>query len=171
MTPAQKRQIRNEVIVGSCINALLNLLASYLVFGGLATISYCCSVKSLTADAVPHSFAVSFMATLVPSFIVLGRVLKGKVQGCPPVEVWPPRVRRRILARAVMIGGLGSVAGLLIHLAASWFVPPLWSLPSVLAFKAVYGAMVSVPATYVALRLLFADLALLVLAPERGVGQ
>jgi len=167
MNPAQKRQIRNEMIAGAAVNAVLSLAAAWLVFGGMDSVPYCCAVASLAVDAAPHGFAISFMATLVPSLFVLGRIRKGRVEGCPPAAAMLPGIRGRIAARAIAAGGIGGLAGISAHLAMVGVAPPHWPLAAVLLFKPVYGVAVSLAATGIALRLLFAQLS----AAAPGTGR
>lgn len=158
LTPAQQNQIRTETMVGAGINAVLSVIATWLAFGSSEPARFCCAVPSLALDALPHSFAVAFMATLVPSLFVLGRARKGRIEGCAPPARWPVGMRRRIGLRALLFGLVAGLSGLLLHLAASPFAPALWAPAVTLAAKAIFGAAVSVIATPVALRRLFADL-------------
>lgn len=153
----QRRQIRNETLAGAGINALLSLGATWLTFHGQPA-AWCCGASSLTLDALPHSAAVSFMATLVPSLFVLARARKGAIRGCPPIERWPGHIRRTVLTRAALFAGVGAAAGLALHGLASLAVPAEWSAGAVLGFKSAYGALVSIIATPLALRRLFAQL-------------
>lgn len=158
MTPAQHGQIRTEAVVGAGVNAVLSVIATWLTLGGTPAIRFCCTAPSLVMDALPHSFAVAFMATLVPSLLVLGRARKGKIDGCPPPALWPSGIRRRIGVRAIAFGFISALTGIALHFAATPLVAAEWAIGPALGFKALYGAAISVVVTPVALRQLFVDL-------------
>jgi len=158
LSDGQRRQVRIETVVGGGINAILSLIVTWLTFGGRASAPWCCSAGSLTFDALPHSFAVAFMATLVPSLLVLSRARKGAIEGCASPQRWPARVRTRILTRAVVIGAVAGAIGLVLHLLAAPAMATELPLATVVAYKAAYGAAVSTVATPIALYRLFVDL-------------
>lgn len=158
MTPAQQNQIRTETVVGAGVNAVLSVIATWLTLGGTPAIRFCCAAPSLVMDALPHSFAVAFMATLVPSLLVMGRARKGKIDGCPPPAAWPAGILRRIGLRALAFGFISALTGVALHFAAAPLVAAEWAMGPTLGFKAIYGTAISVVVTPVALRRLFVDL-------------
>jgi hypothetical protein len=148
------RYIAVETAVSTLINAALSLLAAWLVFGGRTSIE-AAGPRGFAMDFLPQTFMVSFMSTLIPTWLTRRRVRAGEVErGTSPAS----RLPRNLLVRA-LVSALAMT--LVLGVAAMLLAPRLWGQPLPLAglfgLKVAYGALISVPVTRFALRAALAD--------------
>ncbi|MEH3159589.1 MAG: hypothetical protein PGN08_12095 [Sphingomonas taxi] len=137
MTPAQRRYIAIETMIGATISAVLSIAFVLLVFGGRAGVTVA-GPGGLIVDAVPQGFAIALMATLVPTMLTRRRLARGKVR---PID---GRARRRprplpirLLGMAMLGAGLSVAVTVLLVVAEVRYV----ALPHVLVGKAVWGLL------------------------------
>ena len=157
MQPEQQRYLRLETSVSMGVNALLSMVATWIVFGGATMVAWSSGDKNLLADAMPHAFAVAAMGTLVPTYLTRRRLRTAKVPHDPhlPAITWLPSfLWLRALVIAVEMGALGYALHRYILMP---FVPAHWPMAQVYAFKALYGALISLPATSIAVRAALGD--------------
>jgi hypothetical protein len=153
MTDAHRRYVNRETAVSVVINAVLSLLACWIVFGrqGLGAPD----ARAFAFDFLPQAFILSAMSTLLPGLVTRSRVRAGVVERLPGgVGFLPGNLLLRALVLATAALCLGGTAALLLT-----FV--LWSGPlgmgAVYVIKLVFGVLLAVPVTRLALRAALAD--------------
>ena len=146
MTPAHRRYLVTEACVGAAINGVLSVAFVFLMFAGQAHVS----IAALTLDALPQSFMIALMASIVPTLITRRRLRAGAVRALPSMRLTLPRQAvPRGLVLALVIAALA--------VAAHWLLLPLltpasWPFAAMLAYKAVYGALLGAGVTLGAVR-------------------
>lgn len=144
VTDAHRRYLTTEAAVSAGVNAALSVVFVLLAFGGMAAVG----VPALVADAVPQSFMITLMASLVPALLTRKRLARGAIA--------PLRGRPRS-GGVVMVSLLSAavVAALAwgLHLALLPLLSPA-AVPfgAVLAGKAVYGALLGAGVSLIAVR-------------------
>ncbi|SFK40055.1 hypothetical protein [Caulobacter sp. UNC279MFTsu5.1] len=140
-----------ETGVSVAINAALSAGFTWLLFHGRAPIAPF-GERGFAADFPVQTFMVALMSVLVPSLIARARLRAGRLTAAPPLWVgrWPLWARALGLAVPAAIG-LGGLA-----MAAASLAGPL-SLPALLAFKTLYGAVLAAVVTPWALRATLAE--------------
>lgn len=134
MTEAQRRYLRTEVLVSAAINAALSVAFVFLVFGRGPAVS----AAALVADAPPQSFAIAFMATLVPTLLTRRRRRAGAVEPMADSRSqWP----RAAALRALLAALVATAVAWACFRALLPLGPAAWPFGAVLAGKAAYGAM------------------------------
>jgi hypothetical protein len=94
-------------------------LAAWLVFGGRTFIE-AAGPRGFAVDFLPQTFMVTFMSTLIPTWLTRRRVRAGLIQKLPaPVSRLPRSLILRALAFAL-------VATLVLGLPAMLLAPRLW---------------------------------------------
>ena len=136
LTPGQLRYLRKEALISIAINAGLSALFAVLVFrGGPAT------VEAVAVDALPQSFMIALMTTLVPTLLTRKRLRAGVVQ---PLAGRGPRLPANLALRALLVAAGAALIGGALH----WLLLPrlgaaVWPFDAVLAFKVGYGALLA----------------------------
>jgi hypothetical protein len=143
-TPAQRRYLLSELLVSLLVNSLLSVLAAWVVFGQRESVVLW-GGDGLAVDFLPQTFMVALMSTLVPGWLTRRRVQAGKIAS---LDAPPQRLPRNLLLRALLVAvlatfGFGGIA--ILVTSAVW----AGALPtgSVILFKVLYGAMLSIPIT------------------------
>lgn len=145
MTPEQAAYLRQETLISAAINCALSVAFTFLAFGGQARIGW----SALALDALPQSFAIALMATLVPTLLTRKRMRSGLIASLPTSGGRP---RHNALLRALIVAlGTTAVAGVLHYLLLP-LGPVDWSFAAVLAFKSLYGALLGAAIGHVAVR-------------------
>lgn len=136
--------IRTSTLISVVISMAISAAFFFLVFGMKPLIAVF-APDNLALDFVPQTLAASFMAALVPALQTRAKMVSGNLAGAPPL----PRV---IVVRAALLAG----ASLVLAAAATGL---LWlggiaTLPwgSALALKIVYGGLLGLIITPIALR-------------------
>lgn len=135
MTGARGRHRRTEAAIAAAISAVLSGAFVALIFGGRAQVLVAGS-GGLIVDALPQTFMIALMSSLVPTLSTRRRLARGLVQPLHAATRWPRRIAVRVLTIAV---GATLLAGAL-HSVLLPLTPPFWPLPAVLALKLGYGA-------------------------------
>jgi hypothetical protein len=140
-----RRYIRNETAVSMAINAVLSAAFTGLIFGRRAVVAPD-GAGGYAVDFVVQSFIVILMSTLVPSLITHARLKSGKLawaQGARPGK--PPWPRALLVATvgAVVLGGAAAAAS---------FLAGAQPIAVLLVVKTVYGALLALAFTPLALR-------------------
>lgn len=153
LSAAQRRYILLETIISMALGALFSMLMAYAVFHGDGMVD--AGGAKMQFDVLPQTFATAFMSVAVPTFLTRRRCLSGAV----PTRVrgatrWP----RHLLLRGIAFGLVAMVAGG----ALGAVVLPLWAgvlldLPTLLAWKGVWGAVVALIITPAAIGLALGD--------------
>ena len=153
MIDAHRRYVNRETAVSVVINAVLSLLACWIVFGrqGLGAPD----ARAFAFDFLPQAFILSAMSTLLPGLVTRARVRAGAV---PPLGSGPRFLPTSLLLRAFVLAAaalcVGGGAALLLTLV-------LWKGPlamgTVYGIKLVFGVLLAIPVTRLALRAALAD--------------
>lgn len=149
-TRAQRKYAAREMTVGAVISGVLSILFVYLIFGGVQHIT----AKSLMWDAVPQSFMIVLMASLVPGLLARAKIasgsLPGRSKGVPDIA-W-------LFGRAVMAGVVAALLALALHaLLLPRFAPNGVSFASLLVFKPIYGGVLGFVAVMLLMQYLFGE--------------
>ncbi len=130
------RYYLHEAAVSAAINAVLSIVFALLVFGGRPSVPTH-GPYSLAVDAVPQTFMISLMASLVPMLIARRRFA---------LEC----ARRRVAIDAFGCAIIATAIGGALH----WLLLPGsgWTLRAALIYKTVYGATLGAAITVAALR-------------------
>jgi hypothetical protein len=154
LTPVHRRYLLIETSISVVINSALSLFFAWVVFGQREVIELGGS-DGLAVDFLPQTFMVALMSTLVPSFLTRKRVRQSQLAGLASA---PLRLPRNLLLRALLVA---VVAVVVLGLAALLLTPVLATDPmsraAAFASKVLYGAIISVPITLLALRCALAD--------------
>jgi len=75
--PAQRTYLRRETVVSAAINAVLSAVFTLLAFGGEMSIGW----RALAFDALPQSFAIALMGSLVPALLARRAIGAGRLPG------------------------------------------------------------------------------------------
>ena len=134
MTVQQKAYVRRETLVSVAVNAALSAIFAFLVFGGSAAVA----TGDLVADAVPQSFMIALMTTIVPTLVTRRRLRAGTVGALARPG---SRLPANLALRALLVALLAAAAGLALH----WLLLAVagraeWQFGAVLAMKIAYGA-------------------------------
>ena len=134
VTPAQRRYLGIEAIISAAINAVFSIVFVFLVFGSSARVAQ----GAIAWDAVPQTFMIAFMATLIPTLLTKKRIRAGTLQPRVGRRSRLPRqtVLRAIAVAVVATAVAGPLAGILLRLG-----PIDWPFWPVLIAKTVYGAL------------------------------
>lgn len=130
------RHVAREARISAAINGAISAAFFWLAFGGSTTIHFW-GGAGLLVDAIPQSFMVAVMGTLVPGLLARVAIGRGALQAPRrPLTVW------RIVRQAASTGALAVAAGVLLTAAAGVIVGG--SLPATVAAvaKVSYGALV-----------------------------
>jgi hypothetical protein len=138
--------IRTSTLISVVISMAISAAFFFLVFGMKPLIAVF-TPDNLAFDFVPQTLAASFMAALVPALQTRAKMVSGNLAGAPPL----PRV---IVVRAALLAG----ASLVLAAAATklLWLGDIETLPwgSALALKIVYGGLLGLIITPIALRAL-----------------
>lgn len=136
MTPAQRRYVATEALIGATISALLSIGFVLLLFGRSSFVPVT-GAGGLILDGVPQGFAIALMATLVPTLLTRRRLARGTVAPLPPRRrLGPAGLPARALAAAVAGAALTSGLTALLPVVGVDVVPmgqvliakPFWGL-------------------------------------------
>lgn len=145
MTPAQTTYLRRETLISAAINCVLSVAFTVLAFGGQARIGW----AALAWDALPQSFAIALMATLVPTLLTRKRLRAGTIASLSASGGKRPH---SALLRALIVAlGVTAVAGSLHYLLLP-LAPADWSFAAVLGYKSFYGAVLGAGIGHLAVR-------------------
>lgn len=135
MTPAQRRYVAIEAMIGAMISAVLSIVFVLLMFGRLDRVPVM-GGGGLIVDGVPQGFAIALMATLVPTMLTRRRLA---LQRVAPIIGDAPRRSVGFFVQLLAIAMMG--AGLTVAMTA--LLPVVGvddvALMIVLAAKAVWG--------------------------------
>ena len=150
MTDGQRSYLRKETAVAVAINGAFSALFAWLAFGGRAA-----TAQEVASDALPQSFAIALMTTLVPTLITRKRLRAGAVAPLSRAN----RLPGNLLLRALLVGALAALVGGALH----WFVvrplgPETWRFELLLPYKVAYGALLALAIAPPILRRALADL-------------
>ena len=146
MNNAIRKHVVRETLVSTIINSVLSFGITFLVLGGNDIVHG----QALVIDALPQTFAVAFFSVLVPTILTRKKIKSGQLDTLAFRSTWLPN---SAFIRAVLIGLLAAVAGGLAHLVVltGMQIEELM-IGSVFIYKTLYGAVISILITPVALR-------------------
>lgn len=149
-----RRYLLVETSISMLVNALFSAGFTFLVFGGRGEIGLW-GPAGLALDFAPQTFVIAMMSVLVPTALTRRRIRSGALA---PGRRAPSRLPGNLLVRALLVA---SGATLLLGGAATAVLAASWSGPltfgAVLSLKIVYGALVALAVTPLALRAAFLD--------------
>ncbi|MCW2922587.1 MAG: hypothetical protein JWL76_2461, partial [Thermoleophilia bacterium] len=139
MTTQHSKYLAIETAVSGVVNAVLSVLFFLLVFGRAEAVPVDGN-PGLVVDALPQTFMVVFMTTLVQTLLTRQRLRNGRLEaldgrGAP----LPANLFVRALAIAIIAV---LVAGALHALLLPSLTPAEWPFMTALIYKGVYGALV-----------------------------
>jgi hypothetical protein len=151
MTEAQRSYIHRETAIGVAINAALSALFAFVVFGGRALVP----VDEIVLDALPQSFMIALMATLVPTAITRRRLRAGSIA---PLPALTSRLPGHLLLRGLLVAVVAALVGGALHwLLLPRLAPGAWPFLPLLAYKIVYGGALALLVGPIVLRRALAD--------------
>ena len=138
--------IAREAAISAIINGAISAAFFFLIHGGADAVPFR-GPDGLVLDALPQSFMVAFMGTLVPGLLARRATAAGKLGANLEIE------GASVIRLAVLSALLCAVAGVALVLAVALLagntgVPVAVAAPAKIAYGAVLGALV----TTVALR-------------------
>jgi hypothetical protein len=149
VTPRHDRYVAKETAISVVINCIISALFVWLMFGDRSAAPLW-GADGLAVDFVPQTFMIALMGTLVPSAITRRRIRIGALS---TEGGHGTRLPRNLFLRSI---GFAIAATILIAPIAIGVLTVLGvaSLPfaSVLAVKILYGALVALAVTPLAVR-------------------
>lgn len=150
-TIADRSYVARETAISVVINVAISLFFTWLVFGGEPSAPR----DAVLVDFVPQTFMIALMGSLVPAAITRGKMRKGAVG---PLAASSSRFPRNLLLRSllvallvtVVVGGLAAALTLASGVETFPFGP-------LMVGKALYGALVALLVTPVAVRMALRD--------------
>ena len=136
MQPTKTRYLITETAISIAINVLLSEAFAWLVFHRAHAIA----APAIVRDAIPQTFIVAFMGSLVPSLIARSRLRSGLV------AQFPSRIPfiRNPFVRAVILALIATVIGVTV---SAILIPVVWpqgmNFGTTLWMKGIYGALVA----------------------------
>ncbi|MDB5699423.1 MAG: hypothetical protein JWN69_2227 [Alphaproteobacteria bacterium] len=139
MTKQHSRYLTIETAVSGIVNAVLSILFFLIVFGRAEAVPVGGN-PGLVVDALPQTFMVVFMTTLVQTILTRQRRAKGQLEALGGRGAPLPA---NLFLRALVIALLAVLlAGALHALLLPMLTPPEWPFFAALAYKGAYGALV-----------------------------
>ncbi len=136
--------IRTSTLISVVISMAISAAFFFLVFGKKPLIAVF-APDNLALDFIPQTLAAGFMAALMPALQTRAKIVSGILAGAPPVA--KPIVARAVLLAVASLALAAAVTGLL-------WLGGIATLPwgSALALKIVYGGLLGLIITPIALR-------------------
>ena len=143
--------VARETAISVLINVALSLFFTWLSFGGEAYAPR----DSVLVDFAPQTFMIALMGSLVPAAITRGKLRKGAVL---PLEPGSGRYPRNLFLRSLLIAVLVAlvVGGIAVALTLASGAET-FSFGPLMVGKAIYGAVVALIVTPVAIRMALRD--------------
>lgn len=146
-----KKYIAIETLISSMINGAFSFVFAYLAFHKVGYVSS----NQVLIDAIPQSLFVAFFAVFIPTLITRHRLRKGAIS---PLSYhshnWPDHALLRALTAGIFIAILS--AGL--HfIVLKVLATDTFEFQNLLAFKVVYGVVLSILITPKALLLALSE--------------
>jgi hypothetical protein len=136
-----------ETVVSALINAVISAAFFLAGYQGTALVPVW-GAGGLAFDAVPQSFAIGFMATLVPGLMCRRALATGRIPGGTGTE---PSIGW-IFARAVLNGFVAAVAGTALWAAFLWLAgAETLAYAPAFVIKVAYGAALGALVTWTTL--------------------
>jgi hypothetical protein len=155
MTLAHRRYIAVETLISVIINTVISIGFVWFAFGGQSQVA----VAALIPDAIPQSFMIALMSTIVPTLLTRRRRQAGTIAAMSRTR---PKLFGSLPVRALAAAFVAALAGLAIHFVVLvTLAPGGLTFDATLAFKAAYGAMLAAIVT---------PAMLLVALSDRGAG-
>ncbi len=154
MTAAHSAYIRVETAVSVAINVVLTVVFVFVSFGGRSFVDLD-GPAGILRDAIPQNVITVFMSLLVPTWLTRKRCTAGAIAPLGGGTGLLPAngvVRALVLALAVAV-----VAVPLTWAVLPMVSPPVWSFRSLLAFKAIYSALLAALVTPLGLLMALRD--------------
>jgi hypothetical protein len=134
MNPQHRRVILTEASIGGVFSAVISLGFCFLIFGGQQRVPVA-GLHGLIADALPQTFMIALMATLVPTLLTQSRLRRGLI---------PARIGSSVPARwGALIRSITVAAGATVLLVGLHLIllvgPTSFGFVSVATAKTLYG--------------------------------
>ena len=148
MHPLRAKYLASETAVSMAINAAISVGFAWLVFHGHDHVPSS-GPGGLVRDAAPQTFMITLMSTLVPSLITRKRMHSGHLDAWLRGQPGPSQApARKIILRAFLLALVAMVLGLGLNAAILPLLFPIGlGYGKVFALKAVYGALVALVIT------------------------
>lgn len=144
-----------ETASSGLVNGLLNFVAAYAIFHARSRIP-ATGPGSLLRDSIGETFIVSTLSVLIPSLIARTRRRAGTL---PLLGDRRPSRESNLYVRAILTGVIFTV---ILVSCNSLLLPRIFpngvSFANVLLFKTLYGAVVGLLATFLAVRKILTEL-------------
>ncbi|MBB6255389.1 hypothetical protein [Nitrospirillum iridis] len=141
MTDDQRRYIVVETAVGVLISAAVSVLFVFIVFGGQNVVPLAGHV-GVAFDSLPQSFMIVLMSILMPTFLTRRRLrFRTYLRMNERKRISLPR---NALIRSLALAVPAAIVCWLFHVTILPIVSaPEWNFFSLLFYKAIYGALLS----------------------------
>ncbi|MDB5669620.1 MAG: hypothetical protein JWO25_579 [Alphaproteobacteria bacterium] len=150
LSPAQTRHVRRETLISIAINAALSALFCVLVFHGRSLIA----PREIVFDALPQSFMIALMTTIVPTLLTRRRLRSGSLER---IRSGPALLPRNLLGRALVVAALAAAGGFALSALIVPRIAASWSFEATLIFKVAYGGLLASLCAPILLRTALAD--------------
>ena len=148
MHPLRARYLASETALSMFINATISIGFAWLAFHGHDQVPSG-GPGGLVRDSAPQTFMITLMSTLIPSLVTRKRMHSGHL------DAWlcgqpggSPAPARKIILRAFLLALVAMVLGLGLNAAILPLLFPIGlGYGKVFALKAVYGALVALVIT------------------------
>ena len=153
VTATHRRYVAIEATIGAVISGVLSVAFCVLIFGRASRVS-AFGTHSLAVDALPQTFMITLMASLVPTLLTRARVRRGTQMAWHGVSV---RLPRNVALRAVLVAMAVTVVGGIATCACLFAGPSDYASQTVLVAKTVYGILLGGGVAAFATRLALSD--------------
>lgn len=151
MNSAIKQHLIKETGISALINAGFSFGITFLLLGSNDVVAR----QALVIDALPQSFAVTLFGVFIPTLLTRKKIRAGKLATLPFRKTALPG---NAFVRAVLMGILAAIAGGLLHLVVlSGLQIEALSISTVLVYKTLYGAALSMIVTPIALHIVLQE--------------
>ncbi|MDP5031642.1 MAG: hypothetical protein NWQ54_20850 [Paraglaciecola sp.] len=148
MPYSHKTYLLTETAVGSAISLVLSIVFVFLIFDSNMTVPIY-GLQGLIVDSVPQSFAIAFMATLMPTFLTRIRLKAGKIKVIDGRGTWLPQ---NVFLRSLTMAILVTIVAYSAHFVAFGMTGfNSLSFTNALIYKACYGAFLGATVAYYSL--------------------
>lgn len=153
MSPAQRRYIAIEATIGAVISGVLSLAFCFLIFGGMRQVPVS-GAPGLLIDALPQSFMIALMATIVPTLLTRSRVQRGTVA---PREAATRIIPKNVLLRSLLVATAVAAAAVMLAALLLLAQPESYPFEAIALAKTGYGTILGGIVAAMATRMALAD--------------
>jgi hypothetical protein len=140
LTAAHSTYIRVETAISVVINVVLTVIFVFVSFGGRSFVDLN-GPGGILYDSLPQNLITVFMSLLVPTWLTRKRCTAGVIA---PLGGGAGRLPANVIVRALVL----AIAVAVVAVPLTWAMlplvsPPVWGFWPLLAFKAIYSALIA----------------------------